>query len=222
MSPQQQLRSALDELDRVFAGEEAFEVAGCTYCYAERDFVELSGAVELIPEDLVSAVSREVASHWDDFPRLYRRLTPRIVRGVVTGRLHTDEELIASRLVEAAWTEWEAPLVEALRAVWAAWWRAILQAYPSPSRLRDVLGLLAASTGELRPWLDVWTATQTPAADAHLAEFIDDVLREGRIADLRMGFHDEYHATPELVDWLLNDVRERADDIRLDDLVPLL
>ncbi|GAV44820.1 hypothetical protein [Streptomyces acidiscabies] len=218
MSPQQELRSALDALERVFAGEEAFRVAGCTYCYAERDFVELSGAVELIPEDLVSAVASEVAEHWDEFPRLYRRLTPRILRRVVTGRLHIDEELIATRLLEASWTAWDPPLVAALREVWAAWWRATLATHPSVAKPRKVLALVTAVTGELRPWLDAWTATRTPAADAHLADFVDDVLFEYEVTDLHMGFHDEYHATPELLDWLLNDVRERAGDTRLDDL----
>ena len=180
--------------------------------------MELSGAVELIPEDLVSAVSSEVADHWDDFPRLYRRLTPRIVRGVVTGRLHTDEGLIATRLVEAAWTTWDAAQVEAVRGVWEAWWRNVLDTHPATHRPRNVLGLVTASTGELRPWLEVWNATRTPAADAHLADFLDDVLFEYQITDLHMGFHDEYHATPELLDWLLNDVMERAADHRLHDL----
>ncbi|MFF7359389.1 hypothetical protein [Streptomyces sp. NPDC008125] len=35
--------------------------------------------------------------------------------------------------------------------------------------------------------------------------------------DLRLGFYDEYHATPELLGWLLTDVRARAGDARLDD-----
>ncbi|MGJ5891633.1 hypothetical protein ACSCBZ_06800 [Streptomyces niveiscabiei] len=218
MSPQQELRSVLDALDEAFAGEEAFRVEGCTYCYAERDFVELSGAVELIPEDLVSAVSSEVADHWADFPRLYRRLTPRILRGVVTGRLHTDTELIATRLLEASWAAWDPPLVAAVREVWVAWWRATLATHPGAARPRKVLALVTAATGELRPWLDAWTATRTPAADAQLADFVHDVLFEYEVTDLHMGFHDEYHATPELLDWLLNDVRERADDSRLDDL----
>ncbi|MFJ5998914.1 hypothetical protein [Streptomyces sp. NPDC092370] len=32
-----------------------------------------------------------------------------------------------------------------------------------------------------------------------------------------MGFYDEYHATPELLDWLLTDIRDRTDDVRLDE-----
>ncbi|MEX3104852.1 hypothetical protein [Streptomyces sp. ST1020] len=89
---------------------------------------------------------------------------------------------------------------------------------PGAARPRKVLALVTAATGELRPWLDAWTATRTPAADAQLADFVHDVLFEYEVTDLHMGFHDEYHAAPELLDWLLNVVRERADDSRLDDL----
>ncbi|KOG42424.1 hypothetical protein [Streptomyces resistomycificus] len=213
---QRQLMTALDALDQAFASEEPFPVAGCTYCYAEQDLVDLSGPLHRIPDDLVSAAAAEVPDHWDDFSRLYRRLVPRIVRPVVTGRFHVDEELIASRLLQAGWTTWDASLTGALRDVWAAWWEATLHTYPSPVTAREVLSLLTVATNGLRPWLDVWTATSHPAADAHLADLIDDVLFECEVTDLRMGFYGEYHAGPELLGWLLTDVRDRADDARLD------
>jgi hypothetical protein len=209
--------TALDALDRAFASEQPFPVAGCTYCYAEQNLAELSGPLHLIPDDLVCSVAAEVPSHWDDFPRLYRRLAPRIVRLAVSGRLHVDENLIASRLVAAGWTTWDAPLTAALHEVWSAWWQATLHTHPGPVSIRDTLSLVTVATGHLRPWLDLWTATRTPAADAHLADFIDDVLFEYEITDLHMGFYDEYHATGELLDWLLTDVRDRADDARLDE-----
>jgi hypothetical protein len=109
--------TALDALDRAFASEEPFPVSGCTYCYGAQDLVEISGPLDLMADDLVSAVAAEVPDHWDDFPRLYRRLTPRIIRPAVTGRLHIDENLIASRLVAAGWTTWDAPLTTALHEV---------------------------------------------------------------------------------------------------------
>ncbi|MFG2138585.1 hypothetical protein [Streptomyces sp. NPDC048650] len=218
MSPfQQQLMTALDALDRAFAGEEPFPVEGCTYCYAERDFTELSGPLHLISDDMVTSVAMEVPGHWNDFPRLFRRLTPRIIRLVVTGRFHVDEDLIASRLLAAAWTTWREPLVEALRDVWSAWWRTTLHTHPSPVPIRETLSLVTVATNTLRPWLDMWTATRTPAADAHMADLVDDVLFEFEITDLRMGFYDEYHATAELLGWLLTDARDRVDDARLDD-----
>ncbi|NBE56326.1 hypothetical protein [Streptomyces boluensis] len=213
----QQLMSALDTMERVFAAEEPFPVTGCTYCYSEESLAELSGPLHLISDDLVSSVASEVPSHWDDFQRLYRRLAPRIVRPLVTGQLHVDEELIATRLVHAEWTSWDAPPADALRDVWAAWWRATLDAHPSPVFIRPTLAFLTVATGELRPWLDMWTATRTPAADAHLEDLVDDVLFEFEITDLKWGFYGEYHATAELLDWLLTDVRDRIDDVRLDE-----
>ncbi|MEU5821270.1 hypothetical protein [Streptomyces sp. NPDC047803] len=214
----EQLMTALDALDRAFAAEPPFPVGGCTFCYAEQDLAELAGPLHLISENLIPAVAAEGPDHWDDFPRLYRRLVPRIVRPLVTGRLHTDAELIASRLVQAEWTGWDTPLADALRAVWAAWWRSTLDSRPGgPVTIRKALGLVTVTTGALRPWLDVWAATRTPAADAQLAHLVDDVMFEGEITDLHLGFYDEYHATPELLGWLRTDVRDRVDDPRLDD-----
>lgn len=212
-----QLTSALDALDHAFASEKPFPVAGCTHCYDEQDLAALSGPLHLIPDDLVSSVATKTPGHWDDFPRLYRRLAPRIVRPVVTGRFHVDEELVASRLVRAGWADWDAPLADALRDVWSAWWRATLHTHPAPVPARRTLGLVTVVTDSLRPWLDAWTATRTPAADAHLADLVDDVMFEFGIIDLHMGFHDEYHATAELLDWLLTDVRDRVEDPRLAD-----
>ncbi|MFJ8593368.1 hypothetical protein [Streptomyces sp. NPDC093598] len=216
-SHQQQVFTALDALDRTFASEEPFPVTGCTYCYGDQDLLDLSGPLHRIADDLVSAVAAEVPDHWDDFPRLYRRLTPRIIRSVITDQLHVDENLIASRLVQAGWTTWEAPLTRALDGVWSAWWQATLHTHPSPVPVKNVLSLLTVATGALRPWLDAWTATRTPAADAQLTDLIDDVMVEFEITELHMGFYDEYHASPELLNWLLTDARARTDDARLDD-----
>ncbi|MEU0169981.1 hypothetical protein ABZ214_31810 [Streptomyces iakyrus] len=213
----QQLATALDALDRAFASERPFPVIGCTYCYGAEDLAALSGRLDLISDGLLCAVAAEVPSHWDDFPRLYRRLTPRIIRSAVTGRLHVDENLIASRLVAAEWTTWDAPLAGALHDVWAAWWRATLHSRPGPVSVRQTLSLITVATGALRPWLDIWTATRTDAADAQLAHFIDDVLVEYEITELHMGFYDEYDASAELLSWLLTEMRARADDPRLDE-----
>lgn len=215
---QQQLTAALDALDLAFVDEEPFTAGGCTYCYGEENFAELSGPPHLVSEDMVADLVLEVPSHWDDFPRLFRRLTPRIVRAAATGSLHVDMELVASRLLEAACTTWPPAQAEALRAFWPTWWRATLHTHPdtTPVPVRDVLSLITVASGTLRPWLDIWTSIWTESADAHLAEFADDVLFQAEITDLEMGFYGEYHATAELLPWLLTDVRDRFDDPRLD------
>ncbi|SCE39267.1 hypothetical protein GA0115236_15275 [Streptomyces sp. IgraMP-1] len=216
---QQQLSAALDALDLAFVDEEPFTAGGCTYCYGEENFAELSGPPHLVSEDMVSAVAFEVPDHWDDFPRLYRRLTPRILRAAATDTLHVDVEVIPSRLLRAAWTTWPPAQAAALRDFWPTWWRATLHTHPdaAPISAREVLSVITVATGTLRPWLDIWTSIWTASADAHLAEFVDDVLVESEITDLEMGFYDEYHATAELMDWLLTDIRDRVHEPRLDD-----
>ncbi|MFF8698031.1 hypothetical protein ACWEO9_11430 [Streptomyces albidoflavus] len=216
---QQQLTAALDALDLAFADEEPFTAGGCTYCYGEENFAELSGPPHLVSEDMVSAIAFEVPDHWDDFPRLYRRLTPRILRAAATDTLHVDVEVIPSRLLRAAWTTWPPAQAAALRDFWPTWWRATLHTHPdaAPISAREVLSVITVATGTLRPWLDIWTSIWTASADAHLAEFVDDVLVESEITDLEMGFYGEYHATAELMDWLLTDIRDRVHEPRLDD-----
>ncbi|WP_328719473.1 hypothetical protein OHT52_08200 [Streptomyces sp. NBC_00247] len=217
MSSSEQLTAALDALDHAFASEAPFRVTGCTYCYDERDFAQLSGPLHLMADRLVSSVAAKTPDHWEDFPRLYRRLVPRVIRPLVTGRLHVDEELIASRLVQAGWTTWDPPLTEALRDVWSTWWQSTLRTHPSPVPVRNSLSVITVATHSLRPWLNTWAATRTPAADAHLTDLVDDVMFEFEITDLRMGFYEEYDAAAELLGWLLSDVRDRVVDVRLDD-----
>lgn len=107
-------------------------------------------------------------------------LLPRIIRLLVTGRLHTDSELIASRLVQAGWVTWDFPLAEALRGVWSAWWQSTLHAHPGPVPVRDALGVVTVATNSLRPWLNAWAEITAPAADAHLADLVNDVMSESR------------------------------------------
>lgn len=216
MSRSQPLPTVLDALDRAFASEEPFRVTGCLYCYGEQGLSQLSGPLRRISDDLVSSVAAETPGHWDDFPRLYRRLVPRIIRPVVTGLSGIDEELVASRLVQAGWTTWDAPLTEALRDVWDAWWQTALRTHPGPVPIRTALAVVTVATGGLSPWLDTWTGIRTTAADAQLTDLIDDVMSESDVTDLSMGFYGEYHATAELVDWLLTDVRDRVAGARPD------
>jgi hypothetical protein len=76
--------------------------------------------VDRVPDDLIALVAAEVTDRWDDFPAVYRRMTPRIVRLLATGRLHVDHGLIASRLLAAGWREWVPIEQEALEKVWHA------------------------------------------------------------------------------------------------------
>jgi hypothetical protein len=209
--PRDQLQDALNALDTAFAplSGRPFTVGGCTYCYAQADLDALAGPVDRVPEDLIPHVAAETTDHWDDFPALYRRMTPRIVRLLATGRLHLDHGLIASRLLAAGWRGWAPIEQDALETVWHAWWRAALHDYPGTDPVASVLETISVSTGTLAPWLAIWAETRTETADKHLRDAIHRWLLRGELADLYLGFYDELHATPELLPWLLNTAQGR-------------
>jgi hypothetical protein len=210
-TPPQQLLFALDALDCAFEPlltEPSAAVGGCTHCYSAEELAVLAGPARLVPDRLIGSVAAEVVGHWDDFAGLYRRMAPRIVRLLATGRLHVDHGLIASRLLAADWREWPVPERQALERVWDAWWRSTLHAYPATAPVTSVLETVSVSTGTLSPWLAVWAETRTEAADRHLDEALDEWIGgrpdERSLAGLRLGFYDELPAGPELVDWLLS------------------
>jgi hypothetical protein len=211
--PYQRLRDTLNTLDAAFAplAERPFTVGGCTHCYSQADLDALAGPMDRVPEDLIPHVAAEATDHWDDFPALYRRMTPWIVRFLATGRLHVDHGLIASRLLAAGWRDWPPIEQEALEKVWHAWWRSALHEYPGTDRVVSVLETISVSTGTLAPWLDIWAETRTEAADTHLRDAVHRWLLKGKLADLYLGFYDELHATPELLPWLLNMAGGRID-----------
>ncbi|MDT0413281.1 MULTISPECIES: hypothetical protein [Streptomyces] len=171
------LLSALDALDAAFAAEPALPVTGCAYRWGEEHFAELSGPLDALSEETILGVAMEVSDHWNDFPRLYRRLTPLLVRRAVLGGEHgVPADVVASRLREAGCLESAQGLTDALRAVGAAWWRAVLHgevrgAGGNPDA-GEALGVLTVASGTVRPWLGIWAATRTPYADALLAEYI--------------------------------------------------
>ncbi|MGW3413943.1 hypothetical protein [Streptomyces sp. NPDC000888] len=204
IDPQHRLQDALATLDAAFAplSERPFPVGGCTYCYAETDLEALAGPVQQVPERLISSVAYKTPGHWDDFPGLYRRLTPRIVRLLIADQL--DHGLVASRLLAAGWRDWPAPERTAVEEVWHAWWRSALHTYPSAGYITYVLETLSVTAGTLAPWLAIWAETRTESADLHLSDALDDWLIEDDLADLHLGFYDELHATPQLLPWLLS------------------
>ncbi|UQA96468.1 hypothetical protein [Streptomyces halobius] len=191
-------------MDTAFAprAELPISVGGCTYCYPESDLEALTGPVQEIPEQLISHVAIEVPDHWDDFPGLYRKLAPRIVRLLIAGEL--THSIVASRLLAAGWRNWTAPERTALENVWRAWWQSVLNTHSSTGHVIDVLETLAVTAGTLAPWLARWARTRTESADLHLGYALDWWLIEDELADLHFGFHDEVHATPELLPWLLS------------------
>ncbi len=210
--PHRRLQDALDALDTAFAPfcEQPFPRGGCTYCYSDADLDALAGPAHQVPEELLALVTLESPGHWDDFPALYRRLTPRILRLLTARRLHVDHALVASRLLAAAWHDWPAPERAAVEDLWQAWWHSTLHEYPGHQSATGALEVLAVTTGTLTPWLTTWTETRTEAANRHLADALDDWLFEDRLVDLHLGFYGELPATAQLLPWLLSLDEPRA------------
>ncbi|WP_438296160.1 hypothetical protein [Streptomyces sp. HUAS TT7] len=204
IDPHQRFQNALDGLDTAFAplSKLFVPVGGCTHCYTAAGLEALAGRVHRVPEELLFSVAYKTPDHWDDFPGLYRRLTPRIVRLLTADQL--DHAMVASRLLAADWRTWPAPEGMALEELWDAWWRSALHTHPSTGDIASILETLSVTTGTLAPWLAAWTETRTEASDLHLADALDHWLFEGELADLHLGFYDEFHATPQLLPWLLS------------------
>ncbi|MER5887750.1 hypothetical protein ABT160_28375 [Streptomyces sp. NPDC001941] len=204
IDPTQQLKHALAAMDLAFAplGGPSNFVGGCTHCYIPADLESLAGPVHQVLDELVVSVAHKTPDHWDDFPHLYRRLTPRIIRLLTANEL--DHSLVASRLLAAGWQAWPAPERTALDGFWRAWWRSALHIHPGTGHVCDVLEVLAVTSGTLAPWLDMWARTRTRAADLHLADALEHWLIEDELANLRLGFYEELHASPQLLPWLLS------------------
>ncbi|MFE3770050.1 hypothetical protein [Streptomyces sp. NPDC059122] len=213
--PHQQLQDALDALDAAFAPrtELPVSVGGCTCCYGREALEALAGPVHRIPDNLIPCVAHEVPSHWDDFPGLYRKLAPRIVRLLIADQLL--HKSVASQFLAARWREWTATERTALENVWQAWWRSFLHSHPGTGDVTRVIETLATITGTLAPWLAIWARTRTRAADLHLGDALDRWLIEDELADLHFGFYNEVHATPELLSWLLSLEDGRIDAAQL-------
>ncbi|MGQ4490729.1 hypothetical protein ACN6LM_001529 [Streptomyces sp. SAS_281] len=207
--PRQRLQRALDELGEVFVPARDFDLDGCLYCYGEADIAALAGPPEAVPDDLVTTPLSEVPSHWDKPEELLRRMVPRIARLLVRGETHLDAGLIGTRFVQADWTRWPPAETTALRELWVSWWAATLDRYPAPMAAYDVLNIVTVVTGALNPWLEVWEQARTPSATRHLEELVDLWCFEDQLSELKLGFLDEYDATPELLPWVLGHGRTR-------------
>ncbi|GLW57661.1 hypothetical protein [Kitasatospora phosalacinea] len=193
---QQRLHHALDALART--ARPGPVVDGCGHCYTDGQLAALSGPPDLVPDRLLHSVAAKGPDHWGDFPTLYRRLAPRILRQLTTGTLHVDGPLVAARLVAADWSGWQH--AELVREVLDAWWSATLASHCANAS--EALETVAVATGAVTPWLAAWTEARTPTAERHLIRTVGDWLHSARLPDLRLGFYRELPVGPEVADWI--------------------
>ncbi|MFD7639332.1 hypothetical protein ACFV4P_01630 [Kitasatospora sp. NPDC059795] len=200
---QQRLHHTLDALDTAARRAErpGPPVRGCEHCWDPEDFALLSGPAALVPDRLLHRAAAKSTDLWEDFPALYRRLAPRILRQLTTGRMRVDGPLIASRLLAADWRAW--PHADRVVDVLDAWWSAALDRPDPLPDVAEVLETTATATGSLTRWLRTWEATRTATADHHLTDALEGWLRWGELPGLTFGFYDELPVGAELTRWLL-------------------
>ena len=110
----------------------------------------------------------------DDF----RYLLPRLFEGVATEPCGVNLEILLGKLQYAKWTTWPPAEVQAIKTYLRALWEKALDSFPLHEHLPalfEIETMLAsiAVTGEaLEPYLELWSATQTKAADEHLIQFV--------------------------------------------------
>ncbi|MFD8599215.1 hypothetical protein ACFV1L_29840 [Kitasatospora sp. NPDC059646] len=197
---QQRLHHALDALDSAGTARPGPPVHGCEHCWTAEEFTLLAGPPALLPDRLLQSAAAKSADLWDDFPALYRRLTPVVLRKLTTGRSIVEGWVVGTRLATAGWRDW--PEAELIGDVLDAWWAATLdRPAPSPGVL-ETLETAAVATGTITPWLRAWADTATRTADRHLADAVDGWLHD-RLTDLRFGLHGELEVGSELTAWLL-------------------
>ncbi len=199
----QALRAALERLAALTAREQLTEASGCTHCVPPEEQAVLSGPAEAVPDDLVSYVAGDAASMWDDFPSLYRRLSPRILGMLADGSLHVSESQVGTNLAQAGWESWPGGVAQAVREVLDALWLAVLSAPPGTPSVDEVLRLLVGATGTVTPWLAVWAGLRSPAADLHLADLFEDWFGDLYHGGLVLDSLRDQDFTAEVAAWFL-------------------
>ncbi|GAA1992936.1 hypothetical protein [Catenulispora subtropica] len=213
MAPSERLSAALAEADRAFGPrtDSIGPVDGCTHCFDAEHLRTIGGPVDDIPEWLFSRALGKWGTTMDADSRLWRRLTPRILREMTRGTLHKDESLMARKFNEAGWRDWPPRETAALEDVCHAWWHAALAGMSQGSAV-TVLGFVVPLTGGVQPWLDRWDTHQDRAAALQLRDLWQSWMPELLDGRLDVSFGGEGPDIAASVStWLLQQSPERLD-----------
>ena len=110
----------------------------------------------------------------DDF----RYLLPRLFEGVATEPCGVNLETLFGKLQYAKWTTWPSAEVQVIKTYLRALWEKALNSFPLHEHLpalfeiETMLASIAVAGEALEPYLELWSATQTRAADEHLIQFV--------------------------------------------------
>ncbi|MEV0649710.1 hypothetical protein AB0I28_31085 [Phytomonospora sp. NPDC050363] len=153
------LDAALDRLDLVFTDPPPLPepVRGCGYCWRDGELAALGLPPGKVPEEILRQFVDEVVDHLDfddQYPILWRRLAPRILRRIAAGE-HRWSTRYGIKLGEygAKLSTWPAPEREAVVDVLHALLAEHAGRYPHGG-FSDVLDGLINASGEAASWLD--------------------------------------------------------------------
>jgi len=202
---ERRLAAAVDGLEAAFGPRrDRIEPAhACSHCFSAVDLNVLAGPVGEIPDRLFGAALWRWGTTMDANVRLWRRLTPRILREMAEQRLHIDETLIARKFGDAGWHEWPQDERNAVSEFCEAWFAASITAPEGPSAVA-VLPFAAVMYRAATHWLERWAETPGPRADQQLARLAEWWLPELLNGSLDFSFSGELpDVAAELSTWLI-------------------
>ncbi|MCF2528534.1 hypothetical protein [Yinghuangia soli] len=178
-------------------------------------------------------VARAVAKrdHWSEHTGLMRRLLPDVV-GLLARGGEVDAQAAMRALAAARWQEWPPSMAQPVAAFLDAWFLDALRRPAGEGRVGEVFTACSAAVGSASPWLRMWEAERTPAADAHLSDCCRSwawSLLDGDPALFVFPPWDSAAVEAELADWIVSYATDRlaesdvadAETVRLLRLLPL-
>jgi hypothetical protein len=212
LTPRDRLDAAWTELDRAFGprSNRIGPLPACDDCFTAEEMDVLGGPVDEIPEQLLCYTVMSWSTTFEVSIPHWRRYAPRLLRGIVEQTLAIDESWVARNFALSAWKQWPDDERRAVQELCEAWW-AVTLASAGDLTAAVVLAFLVALTGELTPWLDVWSRTEGENADLHLLDLWETWgyrLLEG---NLDVSFSGEVpDISAELSAWLLAELPRRS------------
>jgi hypothetical protein len=212
---------ALDEVDRAFGRRTGRTAAvdGCRRCcFTGAELDALSGPVAAIGDPALFHAVFSWGNTLDRSVEWLRWVTPRLLRGMAEGQL-IDDEMLACRLSAAGWREWPDAERDAIEALCAAYWRATLTNQAEECSATGALRFLVPLTGEIAPWLEIWSGTSGRGADLQIARLWREWGQDILAGELDVAVYAQGpNIAPELAAWLIGHGAPRLAEGDLDEL----
>lgn len=165
----QRLTLSLDLLDEAFWDVQLPpDLGGCDYCWSD-GWDSLRSPVDEVPYDDLVTFAMEGPDHWGAYTPMLQRLFPRIARLLANRELHVDAAWVFNHLKDAKWQDWRSEEQAAVAEFLDAMFRKTLSEEPTDElNGGEILEAVAAATGDVNPWLDVWDELPVELTGQHL------------------------------------------------------